>query len=57
MVKISHMIVACMYNLALLAGFAYLIVEHDLSPWSLIVALILAASWDNKPRVEIETGK
>jgi hypothetical protein len=46
-----------MYNLALVAGTSYLIVAHDFSAWTYLLALIFAASWNKESPVSIEMGK
>ena len=45
------------YNLILLFGACYLIVVHDWSAWTLLLVLVLAASWDKEPKITVETGK
>jgi hypothetical protein len=47
----------CVYNLVLLAGSAYMIVEHDWSAWILLLALVFAAKWDDPEPIKLEIGK
>jgi hypothetical protein len=47
----------CVYNLVLLAGSAYMIVEHDWSAWILLLALVFAAKWDDQEPIKLEIGK
>lgn len=45
------------YNLSLVAGTSYLIVAHDFSAWTYLLALMFAASWDKESKVSVEIGK
>lgn len=57
MTRLVEIFLVLIYNLALLAGSAYLIIEHDWSSWILLLALILAASWDKQKPTVVEIGK
>lgn len=45
------------YNLVLLVGTCYLIIEYNWSTWTLLLALIFAASWDKEKPITVEIGK
>ena len=57
MTRLVEIFLVLMYNLALLVGSAYLIIEHDWSSWILLLALIFAASWDKQKPTTVEIGK
>ena len=57
MKRIIELILVIAYNLSLLAGSAYMIVEHDWSAWILVVALMFAASWGDQEPIKVEVGK
>ena len=52
-----EILLVCLYNLALLAGCAYMIVEHDWSAWILVLAVMFAAKWDGQEPIKLEIGK
>ncbi len=57
MIRNLEILLVCCYNLALLAGSAYMIVEHDWSAWILLLALIFAAKWNDPEPIKLEIGK
>jgi hypothetical protein len=57
MSRILEIVLVLAYNLALLAGSAYMITVHDWSAWILVVALMFAASWGDREPIKVEIGK
>jgi hypothetical protein len=55
--RLVEIFLVCVYNLALLAGSAYMIVKHDWSAWILLVALVFAAKWGDQEPIKLEIGK
>jgi len=55
--RIIEIVLVIAYNLALLAGSAYMIVVHEWSAWILVVALMFAASWGDQEPIKVEIGK
>ncbi len=52
-----EIVLVIIYNLALLAGSAYMITVHEWSAWILVVALMFAASWGDREPIKVEIGK
>ena len=47
-VKSVDKLMILLYNIILLAGASYLVVEHDVTAWIYLIALFFGATWNEK---------
>lgn len=43
--KVLTILILCLYNLALMAGTAWLVVEHEWSPWWFALSVCILGSY------------
>lgn len=49
-----EILLVIIYNLALLVGASYLVIEHNFSAWIYLLALVFAASWKDRGTTTVE---
>lgn len=55
--RLVEIVLVIVYNLTLLAGTSYLVLYHDFSAWTYLIALCFGASWDDSKSLLVNMSK